>query len=199
MYRAITWLALQQGISIDDAAALGALAEANPVSLPDSLEPGTPEQEGGGQVRVAGHSVGPELRDSQVTGKVSLVSRISQVRTALVKQQRAIGGQGDIIMVGRDIGTVVLPDADLKVFLTASTEVRAKRRWQEMQNQGQDVDLQIVLQETKARDDLDTLRADSPLVPAVDALQVDTDGISAEQVVEELLAHIRRLSQSDSS
>jgi cytidylate kinase len=116
-----------------------------------------------------------------------------------VKQQRVIGEQGDIIMVGRDIGTVVLPDADLKVFLTASTEVRAKRRWQEMRDQGQDVDLRQVLQETKARDDLDTLRADSPLFPAVDALQVDTDVISAEQVVEELLAHIRRLSQSDLS
>ena len=199
MYRAITWLALQQGISIDDAAALGALAEANPVSLPDSLEPETREHEGSSQVRVAGHIVGPELRDSQGTGNVSLVSRISQVRTALVKQQRDIGDQGDIIMVGRDIGTVVLPDADLKVFLTASTEVRAKRRWQEMQDQGQDVDLRQVLQETKARDDLDTLRADSPLFPAVDALQVDTDVISAEQVVEELLAHIRRLSQSDLS
>ncbi|HIM37716.1 MAG TPA: hypothetical protein EYM38_06825 [Dehalococcoidia bacterium] len=124
---------------------------------------------------------------------------MSQVRTALVKQQRIIGEQGDIIMVGRDIGTVVLPDADLKVFLTASTEVRAKRRWQEMQDQGQDVDLRQVLQETKARDDLDTLRSDSPLVPAVDALQVDTDGTSAEQVVEALLAHIRRLSQSDLS
>ena len=199
MYRAITWLALQQGISIDDTAALGALAEANPVSLPESLEPETLEHEGRSQVRVAGHSVGLELRDSQVTGKVSLVSRISQVRTALVKQQRVIGEQGDIIMVGRDIGTVVLPDADLKVFLTASTEVRAKRRWQEMQDQGQDVDLRQVLQETKARDDLDTLRSDSPLIPAVDALQVDTDGTSAEQVVEALLAHIRRLSQSDLS
>ena len=199
MYRAITWLALQQGISMDDTEALGALAEANPVSLPDSLEPETLEHEGSSQVRVAGNSVGPELRDSQVTRKVSLISRISQVRTALVKQQRAIGDQGDIIMVGRDIGTVVLPDADLKVFLTASAEVRAKRRWQGMQIQGQGVDLRQVLQETKARDELDTLRADSPLVPAVDALQVDTEGISAEQVVEALLAHIRRLSQSDLS
>lgn len=188
MYRAITWLALRQGISVDDESALGELAEANPMSL---------DGENSDQVRLAGSLVGLELRDSQVTGLVSLVSRVSAVRSALVRQQRIIGAQGDIIMVGRDIGTVVLPDADLKVFLTASPEVRARRRWQEMRDQDQTLDLQQVLRETMARDDLDTLRADSPLAPAADALQVDTGGISAEQVVEELLAHINRLSRSD--
>ena len=188
MYRAITWLALRRGIAVDDESALGALAEAHPVSL---------EAEGRGQVRVAGHLVGPELRDSQITGLVSLVSRVSAVRRALVRQQRIIGAGGDIIMVGRDIGTVVLPDADLKVYLTASPEERARRRWQEMRDQGQELDFQQVLQETIARDDLDTLRADSPLVPAADALHMDTGGISAEQVVEKLLAHIKRLSQKN--
>ena len=189
MYRAITWLSLQVGISVDDESALGALASANPVSL---------EGESSDQVRVGGHLVGPELRDSQVTGLVSLVSRVSAVRSALVRQQRLIGAQGDIIMVGRDIGTVVLPDADLKVFLTASPEVRARRRWQELRDQGQTVNLQQVLRETIARDDLDTLRADSPLAPAAEALRMDTDNTSAEQVVGDLLAHILRLSQDNS-
>ena len=188
MYRAITWLALRQGISVDDESALGALAEAHPVSLVG---------DDSDQVRVGGHLVGPELRDSQVTGQVSLVSGVSAVRSAMVRQQRMIGAQGDIIMVGRDIGTVVLPRADLKVFLNASPEVRARRRWQEMRDQGQSVNLQQVLQETVARDELDTLRADSPLVPAADALRVDTDLLSAEQVVEDLLAHIYRLSQAN--
>ena len=189
MYRAITWLSLQIGISVDDESALGALAEANPVTL---------EGESSDEVRVGGHLLGPELRDSQVTGLVSLVSRISAVRSALVRQQRMIGAQGDIIMVGRDIGTVVLPDADLKVFLNASPEVRARRRWQQMRDQGQTANLQQVLQETLARDELDTHRADSPLVPAADALLVDTDNTSAEQVVELMLDHINGLSQENS-
>lgn len=187
MYRAITWLAVKQGISVDDQAALGDLAEAHPVTL---------EGESSDQVRLAGHLVGPELREPQVNGLVSLVSQVSSVRSALVRQQRLFGSQGDIIMVGRDIGTVVLPNADLKVFLTASPEVRARRRWQEMQDQGQSLELQQVLQETKARDELDTHRHDSPLRPASGALEVNTDDISAEQVVENLLDHIKRLSQT---
>lgn len=186
MYRAITWFALQQGISVDDESSLGALAETSPISL---------EGESSDRVRVGGHVLGPELRDAQVTSQVSLVSKVSALRRALVRQQRSVGAQGDVVMVGRDIGTVVLPDADLKVFLNAAPGVRAKRRWQEMRYQGQTIEYQQVLQETIARDELDTLRADSPLVPAADALQVDTDGTSAEQVVEQLLAHIYRLSE----
>ena len=189
MYRAITWLSLQIGIPVDDESALGALAEAHPVTL---------QGQSSDQVRVGGHLLGPELRDSQVTGLVSLVSRVSAVRSALVRQQRLIGAQGDIIMVGRDIGTVVLPGADLKVFLNASPEVRARRRWQQMRDQGQTANLQQVLQETLARDELDTHRADSPLVPAADALLVDTDKTSAEQVVELMLDHINVLSQENS-
>ncbi len=186
MYRAITWLSLKAGIAVDDELGLGALAEDHPVIL---------EGENSDQVRVGGHLLGTELRDSKVTGLVSLVSRVSAVRRALVRQQRLISDQGDIIMAGRDIGTVVLPAADLKVFLNASPEVRARRRWQEMREKGQDVAFDQVFRETVARDELDTLRADSPLAPAPDALCVDTDNTSAEQVVEDLLAHINRLSK----
>ena len=120
MYRAITWLALQLGTPIDDEEALGALAEGHPVRIqgPDS-----------DKVLVGKWSIGPEMREPQVTGLVSLVARVPTVREALVRQQRLLAVEGRIIMAGRDIGTVVLPEADLKVFLTASLESRAQRRW----------------------------------------------------------------------
>jgi len=95
-------------------------------------------------------------------------------------------------MVGRDIGTVVLPYADLKVFLSAPTDKRARRRWRDLVDQGQDVDFQQVLRETKARDELDSNRADSPLRPAEDALTLDTGQLTLDQVVEQILAQVHR-------
>ncbi len=157
MYRAITWLALQRGTPTDDEEALGALTEANPVRIqgPDS-----------DKVLVGGWLIGPELRESRVNKQVSLVARMLAVRKALVQQQQLLAAEGRIIMAGRDIGTVVLPNADLKIFLTASLESRAQRRWQEMLDSGQTLEFQQVLKETKARDDIDTQRTHSPLVPA---------------------------------
>ena len=184
MYRAITWLALQRGTPIDDEDALGALAEEQPVRL---------KGQDSDQVLVGGLLVGTELRESRVNGQVSLVARVSAVRRALVRQQRLLAAEGDIVMVGRDIGTVVLPDADLKVFLSASPECRARRRWQELLDQGQTVEFQQVLQDTKARDEIDSCRADSPLVPAQGALLLDTEEMEVDQVVERILMHIGRL------
>ena len=179
MYRAITWLALHAGVSVENETSLGELARNNPVSL---------EGDEGNRVSVAGHSLGPELRESPVDGNVSLVSKASSVRRELVDQQRQIAAQGKIVMIGRDIGTVVLPDADLKVYLTASPETRAQRRWQEIRDRGQVVDLEKVLSETLARDDLDSNRDDSPLKPAKDAWQLNTDCLNIEQVVQKIVA-----------
>ena len=182
MYRAITWLALRSGIPVEDAASLGELARTNPVGLVGGE---------GNRVSVAGHPLGPELREPSVDGNVSVVSKASPVRRELVAQQRQIAAQGKIVMIGRDIGSVVLPNADLKVYLTASPEVRAKRRWQEMEDRGQAIDLETVLSETLARDKIDSSRDDSHLMLAKDAWQLNTDALSIEQVVEKIVARAK--------
>ena len=181
MYRAITWLALKNGIPVEDAASLGELARANPLGLVG---------DDGDQVSVAGHTLGPELRDPSVDGNVSMVSKATPVRRELVAQQRQIAVRGKIVMIGRDIGTVVLPGADLKVYLTASVENRAERRWQEMRERGQAVELITVLSETLARDRTDSSREDSPLKPANDAWELNTDGLDIEQVVQKIIDQV---------
>ena len=183
MYRAITWLALHSGIPVEDETSLGELARANPVDVVGDE---------GNRVSVAGHSLGPELRDTAVDGNVSAVSKASPVRRALVAQQRQTAAQGKIVMIGRDIGTVVLPNADLKVYLTASPENRAQRRWQELRDQGQSVELETVLSETLARDEIDSNRDDSPLKPAKDAWELNTDGLTIKQVVWKIAARANR-------
>ena len=190
MYRAITWLALHLNIPIDDEDALGELAKNYPLRLAD---------QDNDQVLVGDHQVGPELRDPRVNTQVSLVARISVVRQSLVHQQRLLATEGDIVMIGRDIGTVVLPDADLKVFLDASAESRARRRWLEMTGQGHTVEFQQVLLETKARDEIDTGREDSPLTPAKDAFVLDTDDLGVEEVVSRILLRIQELSKEGQS
>ena len=186
MYRAITWLALHLNIPIDDEEALGTLAADYPVRLKD---------QDSDQVMVGNHQVGSELRDPRVNAQVSLVARVSAVRRALVQQQRLLAAEGDIVMVGRDIGTVVLPKADLKVFLCASAESRARRRWREMSDQGPTVEFQQVLRETKARDEIDTGREDSPLAPAKDSFILDTEELAVKEVVDRILQRIQELSR----
>ncbi len=183
MYRAITWLALRCATPLADEDGLGDLADRHPIRLSGRE---------GDQVWVGKHQVGPELRDARVERQVSLVARVPQVRRALVQQQRTLAREGNIVMVGRDIGTVVLPYADLKVFLSASPDTRARRRWRDLVDQGQDIDLQQVLQETRERDDIDSNRADSPLRPAEDALTLDTGQLTVDQVVEQILAQVHR-------
>ena len=183
MYRAITWLALRCGTSLADEESLGNLANRHPIRLS-----GTESN----QVWVGEHQLGPELRDARVERQVSLVSRMPQVRRVLVQQQRTLAKEGNIVMVGRDIGTVVLPNADIKVYLSASPEARAHRRLKDLVDQGQDVDFQQVLGETIQRDDMDSNRADSPLRPAEDALTLDTGELTIDQVVEQILAQVHR-------
>ena len=184
MYRAITWLALQRGIATDDEEGLGVLAEGHPLRI-QGVE--------NDEVFVGGSLIGPELREPRVDGQVSSVARVPAVRKALVRQQRILADEGRIIVAGRDIGTVVLPDADLKVFLTASSESRAQRRWQELVDSGQSVVFQQVLEETNARDDTDIQRPISPLTPAQDAFMLDTEGMAVQQVVECILEQFNQL------
>ncbi len=188
MYRAVTWLALKQRAPLDDPAALGKLAEEYPVQLQGQNIDG---------VIIGGYQVGPELREPPVNNKVSLVARVSSVRRSLVRQQRALArdskSTGGIVVVGRDIGTVVLPDADLKVYLSATPESRARRRWLEMVDQGEAIEFQQVLQETRDRDEIDSRREDSPLAAAPDAFLLDTEEMSVGEVVESILAHVTAL------
>jgi cytidylate kinase len=110
----------------------------------------------------------------------------------MVREQQVMSDEGKIVMVGRDIGTVVLPDADLKIFLTAAVEERARRRWRQLRQEGREVEYDEVLQETRARDRRDSTRADSPLLAAIDAVTVETDHLSVEQVADLILEHVRQ-------
>ena len=182
MYRAIAWLARQKGISPQDVAALGDLAENSQIRL---------EGQESSRVTVGGQELDEELRAPEISQLASMVAAVPAVRRAMVQQQQAMAVAGNIVMVGRDIGTVVLPQADLKLFMTASVEERARRRWRDSSQQGLKVDLEQVLRETQARDHRDSTREDSPLIPAEDALIVDTEDLSVEQAVEFILERVK--------
>jgi cytidylate kinase len=180
MYRAVTWLALERGIDVEDEEALARLAREAVIEVSQEGQRDT--------VQVNGRDITQVIRRPEVEQNVSLVARLPRVRRALVEKQRAIADGGSIVMAGRDIGTVVLPDAGLKVFLLASVEERARRRYLELRGMGQDVAYEEVLRELKMRDKLDSERSHSPLRPAPDAHLIDTDGVDVEQVVERILA-----------
>lgn len=180
MYRALTCLALDRGIDLDDEEALGRLVESATVVV----EPGPAET---ARVFVNGSDVTERLRSAEVGQAVSLVSRVPAVREAMVPLQRELGRQADTVMAGRDIGTVVVPDAPLKVYLDASPEERVRRRRDELLPARPGVTLEEVQQELVLRDTIETERAHSPLRPAADAVIIDTDHLSLDQVVERIL------------
>ena len=186
MYRAITWLALRRNVPMEDRAALGKLA------LSSSIHPQGRDSD---RVLVGEVELGEkDLRDPQVDQHVSLVSQVPEVRRAMVRQQRELAAAGKMVMVGRDIGTVVLPGADLKVFMSASVQERASRRRRDLLEGGHEVPFAQILRETEARDHIDSNRADSPLLPAKDAIRIDTQGLSIDEVVELILAQTGRRS-----
>jgi cytidylate kinase len=178
MYRAVTWLALESGISPQDEAQVVSLAETIQIEL------GQPGASGAATINVNGKDVTKDLRSPDVDRSVSYVSRMPGVRRAMVRVQRSLAGEGDLIMLGRDIGTVVLPDAPLKVYLDASPEVRAKRRHVELKESGLNRPEADILDELRERDRLDSERHTSPLRPADDAIIIDTDGLSLDEVVQ---------------
>lgn len=187
MYRAVTWAALRQGIDIADEPAVVALAERLHIDvLP-------PTKDDGRQYTVLadGEDITWAIRETDVEAGVSPVSAYAGVRDALVAQQRRISAQGRVVMVGRDIGTVVLPGADLKLYLDAHLEERARRRYIELVERGQKTSFHSVLAAMQRRDRIDSGRQVAPLQPADDAIIIDTSDLTTEQVLERVETLIR--------
>ena len=178
MYRAVTWEAMKRGIDPNDAEALTKLAEDLSIDFSQS------ETE---RVTVNDQDVTDDIKRPEVDRQVSLVSKHGGVRAALVERQRRLAAKGKALLAGRDIGTVVLPDAGLKVYLLASSEERARRRHLELRNLGHEEDYDSILTSLKARDKIDSERELAPLKPADDALMIDTDHKSPERVVDEII------------
>ena len=184
MYRAVTWLTLDRGIDVNDEAAVTALAENVPIEVaPASVRDGRTCD-----VLVQGKDITWQTRTPDVERYVSVVSAYRGVRAAMSQQQRRIGQRGKIVMVGRDIGTVVLPDADLKIYLDASAEERAKRRYEEILARGGEADYAEILAKVKERDRIDSTRDVAPLRIAEDAVVLDSDHLTADEVFEQALA-----------
>ena len=179
MYRAFTWKVLKSGISIKDEQKICQLANTTKFDF----------------VPLQGCRLSPLIDDEDVTSElfcpevevhVPLVAKIAGVRQTLILEQRRLAQRGKIVMAGRDIGTVVLPWAELKIFLTASTEERAKRRYKELLKRGENSSLEIVLADLKKRDEMDINRPISPLKPAEDAIIINTENLSLQQVVDKI-------------
>ena len=185
MYRAVTWLAQQRGVPRSDGEALAALARENPVEI----EP----TDDGDRVRVAGHDVTEEIRTPEVAAQVSEVSAHAAVREEMVAAQRALMASGDWVSDGRDVGSTVCPDADVKVFLTATPEERARRRRAELAAQGVELDEATVLEDVLRRDELDSTRAASPLRIAPGAVVVDSSNLDARRVADIVAAMVAEL------
>lgn len=179
MYRAVTLAALEQSLDLNNGEALGELMK----SLDIRLTPG----ENGQRVFIGDREVTDAIRSIEITNNVSFVARQKEVRAALVTAQRKLAERGGIVMDGRDIGTVVLPDAELKVFLTASVEERAARRHRENIARGMDSDITILQEEIALRDKRDSEREVSPLRQADDALYLDTTEMTIDEVVVRLM------------
>ncbi len=183
MYRAVAWAALKFGVNIDDEIAVSRLAS----ELKIEIHKPSHEDGRSNDIFVNGEDVTWEIRGEKVNNSVSQVSAYREVRRVLTEQQRLFGKQGGVVMVGRDIGTVVLPDADLKIFLKASPEERAKRRFEEERARGNEIGYEEILENMKMRDRLDSSREVAPLVAAPDAVMINTDGRTKEEVVEEII------------
>jgi cytidylate kinase len=188
LYRALTVLAHDSGVDIHDARLLAELAQAMDVRVERS------SVADGRQVDVVvnGIDITARLRSAAVDRDVSIVSAHAEVRRALLDHQRQIGRSGAVVMVGRDIGTVVMPDAELKVFLDASPEERARRRLAQLERSGVDADAGTVLSDMRRRDHIDSDRDVAPLRPAADALVVDTDHLTIDQVVDAIVRVARQ-------
>jgi cytidylate kinase len=184
MYRAVTYAAQQRGVNLEDPEGL--------VELAERLDMRLTAANGEDRLTTDGEDVTGKLRSPEVERGVSLVARVPGVRRAMVSQQRAIAGEEPIVMAGRDIGTVVLPDAPTKVFLTASVAERARRRHMEMERQGRIVAYEQVVAGLQRRDKIDSERDDSPMRPAKDAAVLNTDEKTIQEIVEQIVSLIGR-------
>jgi len=180
MYRAVTWAALERDVSVEDEKAVTALAERLDIAVTDPTgDDGRPYT-----VLADGLDVTWAIRAPAVDANVSMVSTYRGVRRALVAKQRRIASNQPVVMVGRDIGTVVLPAADLKIYLDASVQERARRRWLEMEARGQGAGYQAVLDSMRRRDRIDSSREISPLRAAQDAVTINTTELDIKEVVD---------------
>jgi len=181
MYRALAFKAMRSGVSLDAEEALATLCRASQIELTD----------GGRRVLLDGDDVSSELRSREISRASSLVSVHPGVRVEMVARQRELGREGGVVLDGRDIGTAVFPDAEVKIYLDAQPGERAQRRMVELRAAGADVSFETIEKDLRDRDYNDTHRAESPLVRAWDALAVDTTQLSPEEVVERMLAAVR--------
>ncbi len=179
LYRAFTWKVLKSGISPEHKEKLCELATITALDF-------VPSKGGVLSVLIDGEDVSPRLLSAEIEGLVPLIAKVAGVRHAMVLQQRKLAQRGKVVMAGRDIGTVVLPSAELKIFLTASTEERAKRRHGELMKRGENSSLETVLADLRKRDEMDMNRSISPLKPAEDAIIINTENLDLEQVVDKI-------------
>lgn len=192
MYRAATWIALEQKVDLKDHARITQLLENA------SLELKVPDATSQGRVRVFvnGADVSFIIRSRIITRFVSPISAIAGVRKILVHKQQMLATNGGIVMDGRDIGTVVLPHAEVKIFLTASPEIRAARRLKDLKEMGQIADLDTIITDIKARDHFDSTREISPLKQAEDAILINTDQYDPDELAERVLILCREKAQA---
>ena len=183
MYRAITWIALDHDIDVMNEKVVTALAEESPIDV----APASKSDGRACDVLVAGRDITWETRLPSVDANVSIISAYPGVRAALGRQQKRIGQRGRVVMVGRDIGTVVLPEADLKIYLDASADERAKRRFDEMTARGANVKYEDILAKVIERDRIDSTRDVAPLKAAEDAIVINSDELNVDQVFKMVL------------
>ena len=191
MYRAVTLAALNAGLDLADETAVTTLS----TQLKLDVKSATGYTDGRHYTAlINGEDVTWALRTPEIDANVSLVSSYPGVRQEMVKRQRELGEQGNIVMVGRDIGTVVMPDAPLKLYITASPEERARRRWRDRQTQGHPDSFETILADVKRRDDTDSNRQYSPLKSADDAVIIDTTGLTPEEIVDDIIEQLSVIS-----
>ena len=187
MYRAVALASLRQGIDAKDHAALKQLCE----KIVIEFERGEKDE----RVLLNGEDVSAQIRTPEISLLTASVAACPDVRQAMVERQRVLGSDGGVVLEGRDIGTIVFPNADVKFFLKASSEVRGQRRFLELQSKGVDVDLARTISEVQARDVADTSRTTSPLRQAEDAIVIDTSDLDITQVLERMFTVIAQYRQ----
>jgi cytidylate kinase len=193
MYRAVTWVALLRQLEISDEAAITRLAE----ELSIDVQPPSRADGRACDVIADGQDVTWETRRAEVDANVSPVSVYAGVRAALTAQQRRIGLRGNVVMVGRDIGTVVLPEADLKIYLVASAQERARRRYTELLARGEPADYDQILAVILRRDEIDSTRQVAPLRAAQDAIVLNSDELDANQVLQHVQMLVERAGRTE--
>jgi cytidylate kinase len=185
LYRAVTLAALEAGVDLDDGAALGGLAADARIELREREHDNV-------HVTLDGRDVSEEIREPEVTGASSKVAAHSEVRAALLAKQRRLIASGNYVVEGRDIGTVVAPDAPIKAFLTADPAERARRRAAELRRRGLEAEAREVRRAIEQRDRLDSTRSAAPLRTADDAVVIDTTGLDAAAVIERILELVKQ-------